>query len=142
MNSARSYHVPSGTTRREAVDRVVNVLDKLPRDRAWTVEVKEFKTLRSNAQNRYLRGVVYPEILTQSGLKDNGWDDDDVHEFLLGEWSGWEVCEAFGRKRMKPIRRSSKLNKQEFSDYIDWITRWAADKGIVIPDAGSLANDW
>jgi hypothetical protein len=36
---------------------------------------------------------------------------------------------------MKPIRRSSRLNKMEFADYVNFIQRKAADMGIYIPDA-------
>jgi hypothetical protein len=53
---------------------------------------------------------------------------------MVGEWGGWETLEGFGRKRMRPIKRSSKLNKQEFSDYLLFLETRCADMGIVIPE--------
>jgi hypothetical protein len=35
---------------------------------------------------------------------------------------------------MRPIKRSSKLNKQEFSDYLLFLETRCADMGIVIPE--------
>jgi hypothetical protein len=63
-----------------------------------------------------------------------GWDAEDVHEYMLGEWSGWEALEGLGRKRLRPLRRSSRLNKQEFADFVDFIQRKAAEHGVFIPD--------
>jgi hypothetical protein len=53
---------------------------------------------------------------------------------MLGEHFGWETLEGFGRKRMRPIRRSSKLSTMEFQDYVAFIQQKAAELGIVIPD--------
>jgi hypothetical protein len=73
---------------------------------------------------------VYPKILQHL----EGWDAEDVHEFCLGEWSGWEVMEGFGRKRLRPIKRSSKLSTVEFMDFVAHIQRTMAERGIDIPD--------
>jgi len=58
----------------------------------------------------------------------------DLHTFFLGEHFGWEVVEGFGKKRHKPLRRSSKLTKQEFSDYLAFIEARCAEMGIHIPE--------
>lgn len=142
MSAMRLFHVPSGTTRPQALERIGRALDTLPEDRAWTVELREHKTLRSNAQNAYLRGVVYPTILREGGEKLRGWDADDLHEFFLGEHFGWERLDGMGRPRLRPMRRSSQLNKQEFADWLDFVIRWAANAGIVIPDAGTPFDTW
>ena len=47
---------------------------------------------------------------------------------------GWETLEGFGRKRMRPLRRSSALNKQEFSEYLMFLETKCLDMGIVIPE--------
>lgn len=113
--------------------RVCNTVRALDCRKAWEVTIEEKKPKRSENQNRYLFGVVYAEIAKHL----EGFDKDDIHEWCLGEWSGWEVVEAFGKKRQRPIRRSSKLNKQEFADFIAHIQRTMAERGIVIPDAES-----
>lgn len=62
-----------------------------------------------------------------------GFTRDDVHEWLLGECFGWQTLEGFGRKRMRPLKRSSALNKQEFTDYLMFIEAKCAEINIVIP---------
>ena len=113
-----------------SLTRIVAVLSALAKDKAWKIEIKEAKPTRSNDQNAYLWGVVYAAILEHLP----GWDADDVHEYCLGEWSGWETLEGFGRRRLRPVRRSSKLTTIEFMDYVAFIQRTMAEKGIWIPD--------
>jgi hypothetical protein len=110
--------------------RAAAFIQSLPVDRAWRVVVEPWKARRSEQQNRYLWGLVYPAFLAHL----EGWDAEDVHEYFLGECYGWETLEGFGRKRMKPIRRSSRLNKQEFSDYVAFIQRKGAEMGVYIED--------
>lgn len=68
-----------------------------------------------------------------------GWTRDDLHEYLLGEHFGWEIHEAFGAKRQKPVRRSSRLTKAEFSEYIDFVVRRMGEHGIVLELPGDLS---
>jgi hypothetical protein len=114
-----------------AVDRLAKTLNALDAAKAWEVTVKEKKRTRSEQQNRYLWGVVYATICEHLP----GWDAEDVHDYFLGEHFGWEVLEGFGKKRIKPIRRSARLNKMEFADYIAFIQRKMAERGVYIPDA-------
>lgn len=113
------------------IDRLARVLASLAADKAWEITVEEKKRRRSEQQNRYLWGVVYKTCLEHLP----GWDAEDVHEYFLGEHFGWETIEGMGRKRMKPLRRSSALNKQEFADYINFIQRRMSELGVFIPDA-------
>lgn len=110
--------------------RLIGFLSALPRDHAWKITIGEWKRTRSNEQNAYLWGVVYPTILQHLP----GWDADDLHEYFLGEWSGWEVLEGLGRKRLKPVRRSSKLSTTEFMDFVAFIQRTMAERGVYVPD--------
>lgn len=110
--------------------KLVAFLSALPTDRQWKLTVSEFKRTRSHEQNAYLWGIVYVAILQHLP----GWDADDIHEYCLGEWSGWETLEGFGRKRLRPVRRSSKLSTTEFTDYVAFIQRTMAAKGIYVPD--------
>ena len=97
-----------------------------------TAEVK--RSRRSLEQNNYLNGVCYKIFLEESGLSEQGWRRDDIHNYFLGEYFGWESLEAFGRKRLRPVHRSSTLKKDEFSGFIDYIHQKAAEYGVVIPD--------
>lgn len=114
-----------------AVERFARVLNSLDGEKAWEITVEEKKRRRSEQQNRYLWGVVYKTCLEHL----QGWDAEDVHEYFLGEHFGWETIEGLGRKRLKPLRRSSRLNKQEFADYINFIQRKMSEFGVFIPDA-------
>lgn len=107
------------------------VMAALPGKRLKVV-VQEAKKRRSDEQNRYLWGVVYPTIL-HSGQLD-GWTAEDLHEYFLGEVFGWETVSGFGRKRMRPIRRSSGLSTTDFADYIARIQQRMAELGVYVPD--------
>lgn len=95
------------------------------------------KSRRTNDQNALL-WALYDDALKQGGEALGGWSRDDIHEFMLGEYWGWDVCEAFGRKRMKPKRRSSRLTKLEFSDFVEFVVRRFAEHGIVLELPGDL----
>jgi hypothetical protein len=101
---------------------------------SWQVTIEAFKPKRSDRQNAFLWGVIYPSILEGGGEMLRGWTADDLHEYFLIEAFGSEIIEGFGRKRHKPIRRSSKLTKQEFSDYLAIIEAKCAELGIHIPE--------
>jgi hypothetical protein len=96
--------------------------------------VKDKRPRRSDEQNRYLWSAVYGTILKHLP----GWSANDVHEYFLGEHFGWETLEGLGRKRLKPIRRSSRLSTTEFSDYVAFIQRTMAEKGVYVPDPGEV----
>jgi hypothetical protein len=134
------FTLPKLMPRDGAIQRVAGFLSRLPLEKAWRVSVQEQKRTRSQNQNRYLWGVAYPAILSAGGEALAGWDAEDLHEYFLGEHFGWEVIEGFGRKRIKPVRRSAKLSTIEFSDYVGFIQRKAAEFGVYVPDPneGSL----
>jgi len=122
-----------GTTAEQRMASAVQMVKDLTPDRAWCIEVLEWRRPRTNQQNAYLWGVVYPAILEASAMLD-GWTRDDLHEYFLGECFGWETLEGFGRKRLRPLKRSSRMNKQEFTDYLDFISRRCAELHIIIPE--------
>ena len=104
------------------------VMQALP-GKQLRVTVDEFRKRRSDEQNRYLWGVCY------AALRDaTGQDVADWHEYMLGEWSGWESYMLFGKQRIRPMRRSKKLSTVEFAEYVAFIQRRAAEHGIYIAD--------
>ena len=123
---------PTGTPVEQVLKAVEVMYRNLP-SKPFAVTVEVWKKPRTNQQNAYLWGVVYPAIMEGGGETLGGFTRDDVHEWLLGECFGWETLEGFGRKRMRPLKRSSALNKQEFSDYLTFIDTKCAEFGIVIP---------
>lgn len=119
---------------RENAGKAARFIEALPLDRAWAVEVKEHKPRRSDEQNRYLWSI-YQHILKVGGEDMGGWTKEDLHDFFLITHFGSEIKELFGRKRHVPLRRSSKLNKQEFTDFIETIFRFMAERGVYIPSS-------
>lgn len=132
------FIIPKTGDRRKQIDAILRTLLDLPRTHGWCVAITEQKHKRSLEQNAYLWGVVYPAILQGGGETLGGWRDTDLHEYFLGEWSGWDVIDGFGYKRKRPRLRSSKLSKSEFMDYVAFIQQKMAELGIVIPDSNDL----
>lgn len=124
------FSLPRLLGREHQIDRIARFLSALAPEKGWAVEVKELKLKRTNQQNRYLWGVAYAAIIQHLP----GWTAEDVHEYCLGECFGWETLEGLGRKKMRPIKRSSVLNITEFMDYVAWIQRDMATRGIYVPD--------
>jgi hypothetical protein len=125
---------PIGTLPDQIATAVVRMAQHLPSDKPFAVTVEVWKKPRTNQQNAYLWGVAYPAILEGGGEMLKGWSRDDIHEYMTGEFGGWETLEGFGRKRMRPVMRSSQMTKQQFSDYLDWLSAKCADMGITIPE--------
>lgn len=130
--------------------RLESHLDFLPNQQSWQVVVEPYVKKRTIEQNAFLWGVVYPEILKQGELSGQleGWDSQDLHDYFLGEFTGWlervlkmrvvdkETGElkTITRKRLTAIKRSSKMNTKEFNKYWRFIQRRMASIGIQIPD--------
>jgi hypothetical protein len=112
------------------VDRCATALKALVARGPQEVTHKAWKPRRSDQQNRYLWGVVYPAFLVPL----EGWSAEDVHEYLLGEHFGWERIEGMGRVRLRPIRRSARLSKVEFAEYVAFCQQKGAEHGIFVPD--------
>jgi hypothetical protein len=124
---------PKGTPPEQIAAAVAVLVRNLDPGVSWKVTIEAFKPRRSDQQNAFLWSVVYPSILEGGGEMLRGWSTADLHEYFLIEAFGSEVIEGFGRKRHKPLRRSSKLTKQEFSDYLALIEAKCAELGIHIP---------
>ena len=126
-----SYLIRNNAMRAADVKSVCDAIHKFSLlSPQWRVTIEEAKSLRSHNQNRFLWGVCYPAFLKYL----EGWESEDIHEYMLGEHFGWEVVEGFGKKRQRPIRRSSKLSKAEFADFVAFIQRKGAELGIFIED--------
>ena len=126
--------IARGTPPDQIANAISNMVSRLDPAQSWQITVEAFKPKRSDQQNAFLWGVVYPSILEGGGEALRGWTTTDLHEYFLIEAFGSEVIEGFGRKRHKPLRRSSKLTKQEFSDYLSIIEAKCAELGIHIPE--------
>lgn len=96
------------------------------------------RSRRSLDQNALL-WVLYTEARDKGGDLLAGWDTETIHEYMLGEYFGWVTTEALGRKRQTPARRSSRLAKAEFSDFLEFVVRRFAEHGIILELPGEQA---
>jgi len=110
--------------------RLVARLKVLPPNQ-WDLEIRPHKTQRTMSQNALL-WALYDDVLKQGGETLRGWTKEELHEFACGEYHGWEVTEAFGRKHLRPRKGSSKLSKAEFSDFVEAFVIKMAQHGIVL----------
>ena len=141
--SLHAFILPKLLPRDKQICRVVDMLEDLPISKSWKVEIRECKSERSDLQNNYLNGVCYKLIGDAIG-----YERDEVSEFLCGLRWGWKDKRVPKKPSCPtgiesvPIRttttneegRRSVLGKTEFSEYVAFVQRFAASKGIVIPD--------
>ena len=126
---SQEVRIRKDASRVGALDQLCGLLRALRGDREWLVTIAQYNPKRSDEQNRALWGLAYRIVAERTGQEAEDW-----HEYFLGEWAGWEEYEMFGRKKIRPRRRSSKLTTAEFAEYFDFIQRRAAENGILIPD--------
>jgi hypothetical protein len=119
--------------RDQVICRIVDALEDLPADEGFRVELHEHRSTRSEKQNNCL-WWVYETILEMGGEMMGGYTKDDLHEFFLCSHFGTEVRTVFGKRRQVPKRRSSRLSKIEFAQLVDFIYRFMAEQGVVLPD--------
>ena len=109
--------------------RLLAFIELLPMAVKWSVTVARYAKRRSDQQNRYLWGVAYKTLQYSTGQPAEDW-----HTYFLGEHFGWETIELFGKKKIRPLQRSSKLTTMEFMDFVAFIQQRAAENGLYIPD--------
>ena len=100
-----------------------------------TIIKKQRRTLDQNS----LIHVLFDETIEKGGETLGGWSAADLKEWSLGEYWGWDKFEAFGRVRLRPKKRSSRMTKQEASDFIEWYVQKMAENGIVLDLPGDRA---
>ncbi|MFA7361986.1 MAG: hypothetical protein WC139_13220 [Candidatus Kapaibacterium sp.] len=119
-------------------DKFVKLLTELKPGRyVLTVEKKYRK--RSNLQNSYLWGIVYPIFLR--GLIDLGYDSNEVdldwvHDNCKDRFLRYQIVNKDG-EYLEGIRSTKKLTTIQFMDYLADIKKWASEfLGVYVPDPG------
>lgn len=90
---------------------------------------------RSAAQNRWLWGCALPLIADHCGYDHH--EHERLHYDLLSVRFGTVAIAPLvpqAPPRIVPSKTSSELNTKEFSEYMDWLVRYAAETfSVVIP---------
>lgn len=103
-----------------------------------TLRVVRQKKRRSSDQNAFYWAVVLPDIL--KGLRELAesvgelpvfTDEDELHEALKWVFLR-KVCALPGAGNIERMPRSSQLSIAEFSEYLDKVRHWAAERNIYV----------
>lgn len=97
------------------------------------ITIKVHRNKRSLDQNAWEWGIAIPLIAEALGYdRDEREEHEKIHYALVLMCFGTEWDEKL--KQEIPKVRSSQLNTKEFSEYMEWLVRWAArEHGVVIP---------
>ena len=130
MNPTFKFNADDPDGRSSVLSALTAQLEGLPRDKAFVVSVTpETRSLR---QNSYLWGVVYAEIVDYMKHEHQcEYSAEAVHEVLKIKFLPHTV-EQMHRRSVKIYRTTTKLTKEEFSDYLEKVFAWAAEFGLVI----------
>ncbi len=92
------------------------------------IQIRKYKTSRSDQQNRYYWGVVV-KILSDSF----GYTPEEMHEALK-----WQFLRKKGVK-IPTVISTTKLTTTQFKNYTEKIQRWASmEYGVMIPDPSEV----
>ena len=111
---------------------------KLP-DGSYTLIIEKQYNRRSNPQNAYLWGVVYP--IVRDGLIDTGFDEfkqdydlEMTHELCKFRFLKTEIVSEDGEV-MEIIGSTRRLRTVEFMEYLNSIGKWASEYlSVFIPE--------
>ncbi len=146
----RQWIMPKGVSRERLADQVRTFVAALDHDKAFRVVVEVFRRERSSQQNRYLWGVAYKALADATG-----YETEEIHEWCCGLMWGWKdkKCPKTPRNpegfESVPNRTTTRdfdgkravLSKLEFMDYVARVQRFAASKGVHIPDPGEVVAE-
>lgn len=100
-----------------------------------TVTLTKAKSKRSLDQNAWIWGVAYPLIAEHCG--NDHHEHEQLHYDLLSVRYGTVAIAPMvpgAQPRIVPAKTTSSMTTTEFSEYMEWLARFAAEKlDVVIP---------
>jgi hypothetical protein len=126
-----NFILRNGDDREPSLQRCIEGLSTLRKDKMWCVFVKDSMPTRTERQNALIWSI-YAHIIALGGEQMQGYTKEELHEFFLELHFGVEIRSVFGRVKEVAKQRSSKLSKKEFSEFVDHIVRFMAERGVVI----------
>lgn len=120
-------------------------LNRLPDDKSWEIEVRQYHKTRTDKQRRSLFGVAYKAIMDATGLR-GARDKDQLHENMCGEFFGWKAVPMLGRVPVRTTTVNENGEKDEIDtntalDMYEHIQRIAIEYGIDVPDPDPLYRE-
>ena len=133
---------------RTEADRERYITFLLVQDLPYKVDGSAYKPSRSNEQNSYLFGPCYEPL-----CEATGYEKADLHEYFCGTVFGWVDRKVPKTPRnpdgieSQPKRTTTTnehgkrdtLDKGEFSKFVDFVHRFASQRGIYISEAWNEA---
>lgn len=102
----------------------------------YVITITHDRKTRSNQQNAYLWGIVYPAVLF--GLQDAGWeitDEEQVHEYCKQAFAAREVINKDTGEVLSLPNSTARMQTAEFNVYVDKIKAFALEYlNITIPE--------
>ena len=102
----------------------------------YVITITPNRKTRSNQQNAYLWGIVYPAVLF--GLQDAGWeiiDVEQVHEYCKQAFAAREVINKDTGEVLSLPNSTARMQTAEFNVYVDKIKAFAFEYlNITIPE--------
>lgn len=102
----------------------------------YVITITPNRKTRSNQQNAYLWGIVYPSVLF--GLQDAGWeiiDEEQVHEYCKQAFAAREVINKDTGEVLSLPSSTARMQTAEFNVYVDKIKAFALEYlNITIPE--------
>lgn len=101
----------------------------------WEVIIRPLKSKRTQQQNKYywvIMGLIGDYL---------GYTKDEVHEFFKEEFLEAEESIVMD-KSVKVYPSTTKLNTQEFYEYIELISRFMAEQGFAVPPPLAYGYEW
>lgn len=102
----------------------------------YDIVIKPHRKRRTDSQNSYLWGVVYPMVL--QGFIDAGWDEitnvEQIHEICKARFLTTEAINKHTGEVINFPVSTAKMNTIQFSTYVEQITDFAMNNlNVVIP---------
>lgn len=102
----------------------------------YVITITPNRKTRSNQQNAYLWGIVYPSVLF--GLQDAGWeiiDEEQVHEYCKQAFAAREVINKDTGEVLSLPSSTASMQTAEFNVYVDKIKAFALEYlNVTIPE--------
>ena len=93
--------------------------------------IKKWRDKRSNQQNKYYWGAIIPLL-----AENFGYENEEMHEALKFKFL------SKGHTTLPTVISTTKLDTQDFFEYIEKIKRWATiEYQIVLPEPEDLWQD-